>query len=309
MPIFSPKDYADYVETYLGTYLQYKRKRRFEAFYNIIGTDYDGKILNKSDVLSFSAVDSDVLSDLSAGEIGFYENNIPVKSGDISAVDTIYIPFSAASFEMDATETGTDVTAVNLETCSLFHLAIADNASIDFACAVHETKVIARCTAKAIEVYKQTDIAKGWRLTDLVWSGSAIAMVGDARSWDITVSGLFMDGVRAINLKGVRLEKAELGIKALDRTSFQFGYREGSVRFLMKKACVFIEKGDWIFENTLGARVGTNGENPPTVLPTVLPTGATPRWEVEDMHLLGDRIGSNKKNQLQLILAQLRTNL
>ena len=301
MRIFAPTNYADYTETYLGKYLQYKRKKPFEAFYNIIGTDYDGKVLKAVDALSFSAVDSEVLSDLSAGEIGFYRGPTPVKSGDISTVDTIYIPLAGASFETDATETGTDTTAVNLETCSLFHLAIAENDPIEFACAVNETKNIARCRAKTIAVYNQAGIVKGWKLTDLVWSGSAIAMQGTERSWNITVSGFFINGVRAINLKGVYLEKAELGIKALDKTSFAFAYREGTCRFLMKKACTYIEKGDWIFENTAGAMIN----NPPLFLPT----GDTPRWEVEDMHVLGDRIGSNKKNQLQLIIAQLRTNL
>ena len=108
-------------------------------------------------------------------------------------------------------------------------------------------------------------------------------------------------GIRAINLKGVFLEKEVLGIKALDRTSFGFSYREGTSRFLMKRAVLFLKKGDWIFENTAGATI----DNPPLAVPG----GSTPRWEVEDIQVLGDRVGRNKKNQLQVIITQLRTNL
>ena len=101
--------------------------------------------------------------------------------------------------------------------------------------------------------------------------------------------------VRAIGLKGLRVEKAQLGIKPLDATSFQFAFREGMARFLMKYAIIGLKEADWIFENT-----GETEANPPTELPT----GKTPRWEIEDI----EKIGGGGK-QLQLIYAKLRTSL
>ena len=101
--------------------------------------------------------------------------------------------------------------------------------------------------------------------------------------------------VRAVKLKGLRYEKAQLGIKPLDRSSFQFAYEEGMAQFLMKYAVVDLKDGDWIFKNT-----GETEANPPTELPT----GKTPRWEVRNIDKIGDG-----KNQLQRIHAQLRTSL
>lgn len=101
--------------------------------------------------------------------------------------------------------------------------------------------------------------------------------------------------VRAVALKGVYFEKTQLGIKPLDNTSFQFAFQEGMARFLMKFAILDLKKGDWIFKNT--------GETEATP-PTELPTGKTPRWEIEDFEKVGDG-----RNQKQLILAQLRTSL
>ena len=101
--------------------------------------------------------------------------------------------------------------------------------------------------------------------------------------------------VRAVALKGLRAEKAQLGIKPLDNTSFQFAFREGMARFLMKFAIIGLKEGDWIFENT-----GETEANPPIKLPT----GKTPRWEVDDIEKVGDG-----RHQIQLIFAQLRTSL
>ena len=101
--------------------------------------------------------------------------------------------------------------------------------------------------------------------------------------------------IKAIGLKGIRLEKAQLGIKPLDKTSFQFAYREGMAEFLMKFAILDLEEGDWIFLNT-----GETESDPPTELPT----GKTPRWEVQNLDKIGDG-----RHQRQRIFAQLRTSL
>ena len=101
--------------------------------------------------------------------------------------------------------------------------------------------------------------------------------------------------VRAVGIKGIRLEKAELGIKPIGDSSFQFAFSEGMAQFLMKFAIVELKDGDWIFENT-----GETEDAPPTELPT----GQTKRWEVRNI----DVIGVGKKQQ-QRIYAQLRTSL
>ena len=101
--------------------------------------------------------------------------------------------------------------------------------------------------------------------------------------------------VRAVGLKGLRLEKAELGIKPLGDSSFQFAFSEGMAEFLMKFAIIGLEEGDWIFLNT-----GETEQNPPTELPT----GKTPRWEIRNIDRIGD--GMQQKQHIQ---AQLRTSL
>ena len=101
--------------------------------------------------------------------------------------------------------------------------------------------------------------------------------------------------VRAIGLKGLRYEKAQLGIKPLGDSSFQFAYQEGMAQFLMKFAVIGLAEGDWIFLNT-----GETEANPPTELPT----GKTERWEIRNIDLIGDGI-----HQKQRIHAQLRTSL
>lgn len=101
--------------------------------------------------------------------------------------------------------------------------------------------------------------------------------------------------VREVGIKGLRYEKAQLGIKPLDRSSFQFAYQEGMAQFLMKYAIIGLEESDWIFLNT-----GETEANPPTELPT----GKTKRWEIQNIDLIGDG-----KHQRQRIFAQLRTSL
>lgn len=101
--------------------------------------------------------------------------------------------------------------------------------------------------------------------------------------------------VRAVGLKGIQLEKAQMGIKPLDTTSFQFAFQDGMSQFLMKFSILDLEEGDWIFEHT--------GETEATP-PTELPTGKVPRWEVRNI----DKIGVGRK-QRQRVHAQLRTSL
>ena len=101
--------------------------------------------------------------------------------------------------------------------------------------------------------------------------------------------------VRAVALKGIHLEKAQMGIKPLGTTSFQFAFQEGMAQFLMKFAITDLADGDWIFLNT-----GETELNPPTELPT----GKTPRWEVRNI----DKVGIGTQQQ-QRIHAQLRTSL
>ena len=101
--------------------------------------------------------------------------------------------------------------------------------------------------------------------------------------------------VRAVGLKGIQLEKAQMGIKPLSSSSFQFAFQEGMSQFLMKFSILDLEEGDWIFLNT-----GETKSNPPIALPT----GKVPRWEVRSI----DKIGVGRK-QRQRIHAQLRTSL
>ena len=101
--------------------------------------------------------------------------------------------------------------------------------------------------------------------------------------------------VRAVGLKGLHYEKAQLGIKPLGDSSFQFAYQEGMAQFLMKFAIIGLAEGDWIFLNT-----GETEQTPPTELPT----GKTERWEIRNIDLIGDGI-----HQKQRIHAQLRTSL
>ena len=101
--------------------------------------------------------------------------------------------------------------------------------------------------------------------------------------------------VRAVALKGVRLEKAQMGLKPLGDSSFQFAFQEGMAQFLMKYGIIGLKENDWIFENT-----GETEDNPPTELPK----GSTPRWEIRNIDLIGDGT-----QQLQRIHAQLRTSL
>ena len=138
--------------------------------------------------LSFSAVDGDATGSLDAAEIGFYESLLEVQSGDLSDANRIYIPLSAATYGADASDANTNKSAVNLETRSLFDAVIAVGGSFLLQCAVRGTTETAYCRAEDVSVYSQGGTKKGWVLTELSWSGATIAMQGEGRSWNITVS-------------------------------------------------------------------------------------------------------------------------
>ena len=151
--------------------------------------------------VSFSAVDGDATGRLDDAEIGFYSGLLEVQSGEIEDVGTIYIPLAAATFNTDATEGSTDKDAVNLQTRSLFDAMSELGGSVLLQCYVRNTTAEAYCVAESISIYNQGGVKKGWQLTDLSWSGAAITMQGDGRSWNITasvsvpvVASLLLDG-------------------------------------------------------------------------------------------------------------------
>ena len=149
---------------------------------------FSGAEPNFRQVVAFSAVDGDATGSLDAAEIGFYESLLEVQSGDLSDANRIYIPLSAATYGADASDANTNKSAVNLETRSLFDAVIAVGGSFLLQCAVRGTTETAYCRAEDVSVYSQGGAKKGWVLTELSWSGATIAMQGEGRSWNITVS-------------------------------------------------------------------------------------------------------------------------
>ena len=135
-----------------------------------------GAQVNPLNVIKFSGINADA-DTLSASEIGFYDGTTDVQSGSLSQVDRLYVPAAASTFGQDATQPGTDLSAV--DTTRYFENIVDNGGSVLFALVKRgETAV------RWVKADTTSAVTGGYLLTNLTWHNPG-TILGTGYSWNV----------------------------------------------------------------------------------------------------------------------------
>ena len=139
-----------------------------------------GAQVNAKHEVKFACMSADTADGVQDAEIGFYNGNTQVQSGDINTVTRVDVPDGAAALGDDPSSPGTDLDAVS--TTRLFGDVVANGGQIKLA-------IVKRGETNIVYLQAETITAKtgGWSLTNITWFGSE-TIAGTNDRWNIVAA-------------------------------------------------------------------------------------------------------------------------
>ena len=139
-----------------------------------------GAQVNPKHESKFACMSADTADGVQDAEIGFYNGNTQVQSGNINTVTRVDVPDAAAALGADPSSPGTDLDAVS--TTRFFGDIVANGGQIKLA-------IVKQGTTNIVYLHARLIASKtgGWSLTGLRWFGSE-TIAGTNDRWNIVAS-------------------------------------------------------------------------------------------------------------------------